>query len=140
MVSMEESLAYICRLFSINILYSYGSRSIEVKEFLAGKRDVLDDSESDLDIGAKLIPQVHITIKEKVRLTEELEVLFRHNRVDLAFFHEVDPFVAANIVRGERLYCRDTVKADEFDLYILRRAGDLISLEREREALILGEE
>jgi hypothetical protein len=27
---------------------------------------------------------------------------------------------------------------DEYDLYILRRAGDLAPLERERKALILG--
>ena len=47
--------------------------------------------------------------------------------------------MAANIVRGERLYARDEHETDEYDLYVLRRAGDLIPLERERLALILGE-
>jgi hypothetical protein len=61
-------------------------------------------------------------------------------RVDLVFLREADPFLAANIVRGERLHARDSYSADECDLYVLRRAGDLAPLERERMALILGEE
>jgi hypothetical protein len=48
-----------------------------------------------------------------------------------------DPFLAAEIVRGERLYARDACEADEYDLYVLRRAGDLAPFERERMALIL---
>ena len=53
---------------------------------------------------------------------------------------DADPFLAANVIRGERLYARDAYKADEYDLYVLCRAGDLAPLERERMALILGEE
>jgi hypothetical protein len=52
---------------------------------------------------------------------------------------EADPFLAANVVRGERLYAENEYRADEYDLYVLRRAGDLAPLERERMALILGE-
>ena len=51
---------------------------------------------------------------------------------------EADPFLAANIIRGERIYSRDEYQADEYDLYILRRAGDLAPLERERIAIIMG--
>jgi hypothetical protein len=60
-------------------------------------------------------------------------------RVDLVVLQEADPFLAVEIIRGERLYVRDEYEADEYDLYILRRAGDLAPLERERQALILGE-
>ena len=60
-------------------------------------------------------------------------------RVDLTSLADTDPFLAANIVRGERLYAREAYEADEYELYILRRAGDLAPLERERMALILGE-
>ena len=41
-------------------------------------------------------------------------------------------------MRGERLYARDAYWADEYELYVLRRAGDLAPLERERMAMILG--
>lgn len=59
--------------------------------------------------------------------------------MDLIVLPEADPFLAANIIRGERLYCSDAYLADEYELYILRRAGDLIPLERERIALIMGD-
>jgi hypothetical protein len=71
---------------------------------------------------------------------QALEDLFGVARVDLVILREADPFLAANIVRGERLYALDPYAADEYDLYVLRRAGDLAPLERERMALILGEE
>jgi hypothetical protein len=59
--------------------------------------------------------------------------------VDLVILSEADPFVAAEVIRGERLFADDTRLADEYELYILRRAGDLVSLERERMALVLRE-
>ena len=59
--------------------------------------------------------------------------------MDLVILPEADPFLAANVVRGERLYAENEYRADEYDLYVLRRAGDLAPLERERMALILGE-
>ena len=40
----------------------------------------------------------------------------------------------------ERLYAEDEYLADEYELYIFRRAGDCAHLERERVALILGED
>ena len=46
-------------------------------------------------------------------------------------------FVAAEVIRGERLFARDEVEADEYDLYVLRRAGDQAPLERERMALVM---
>ena len=52
---------------------------------------------------------------------------------------EADPFLAAKIIRGERIYCRDQLQADEYDLYILRRGGDLILLEKERLSLVMKE-
>lgn len=78
------------------------------------------------------------SIKDKVNLTLALEEFFSVGRVDLVIILEADPFLVANIIRGERIYCRDEYKADEYYLYILRRAGDCVPLERERIALIMG--
>jgi hypothetical protein len=52
---------------------------------------------------------------------------------------EADAFLAAGVIRGERLFARDEEVADEYDLYVLRRAGDLAPLERDRMARVLGE-
>lgn len=137
--SLKERLGQICSRYGIEILYAFGSRSQEIKEWLEGKKQRLDQKESDADLGAKRRRGVRLSVQQKVQLATELEDLLGANRVDLCLIDETDPFVAAEIIRGERLYCDDEHRADEYDLYILRRAGDLVPLERERMRLSLGE-
>lgn len=126
-------LEKLCEQFSIDILYVFGSRSQEAARFV-WEGHPMPDSPSDLDIG--VLPARPLTARQKVELMIALEDFFNVNRVDLVLFSEADPFLAANIVRGERLFTRDTCQADHYELYILRRAEDLIPLERERLALI----
>lgn len=132
-----EALARLCDKFRVNIVYAFGSRAGEVKEWLKGKRSDLPAGPPDVDVGVK---GADLSVRDKVRLTLGLEKLLGVTRVDLVCLDDADPFLAANVIRGERLYARDTYAADEYDLYVLRRAGDLAPLERERIALILGEE
>ncbi|MEK7328707.1 MAG: nucleotidyltransferase domain-containing protein [Chloroflexota bacterium] len=132
-----ELLAELCRQYEIDILYVFGSRALEVADWLADKRPALAPGPADVDVGVKSAK--HFTVHDKVRIAIALEDLLSVNRVDMVSLSEADPFLAANVIRGERLYSRDTYLADEYDLYILRRAGDLAPLERERMALILGE-
>jgi hypothetical protein len=96
----------------------------------------LRESPSDLDIAALPADGVRLSVREKVEISSELEALFQVPRVDLVLFNEADPFLAANIIRGERLFCADVLAADEYELYVLRRAGDLAPLERERLSLL----
>ena len=134
-----EACARLCREFEIDILYAFGSRSREVREWFEGTRAGLSPGPADVDIGVKPAPGVHLSVHDKVRLTLALEDLLGVTRVDLVSLADADPFLAANVIRGERLYARDDYQADEYELYVLRRAGDLAPLERERMALILGE-
>jgi predicted nucleotidyltransferase len=140
MSDRAESLARLCKEFRVDILYVFGSRASEVKEWLVGDRLNLPPDLADVDVGVKTAREVRLSVRDKVRMAMALEDLLGVTRVDLVCFSDADPFLAANIVRGERLYARDTYEADEYDLYVLRRAGDLAPLERERMALILGEE
>ena len=139
MQQRKEALERICRRFQVVILYAFGSRAQEIREWLAGERSDLPPVPSDVDIGVKAAPGVHLSVHDKVQLALALEDLLGVNRVDLVCLEDADPFLAANIIRGERLYAQDEYLADEYDLYVLRRAGDLAPLERERMALILGE-
>ncbi len=89
---------------------------------------------SDVDLGA--------LFREPVPLAELLELEERLGKalsvpVDLVDAGRASAFLALDIVRGERLYCADEDKADEFDLYVLRRAGDLEPFERERRRVLL---
>jgi predicted nucleotidyltransferase len=139
MTERIEALAQLCRQFKIEILYAFGSRAQEIKEWLTETYSRPPTGPSDVDMGVKVVPETTLSVHEKVRLALALEDLLEVTRVDLVCLSDADPFVAANIVRGARLYARDSYQADEYELYILRRAGDLAPLERERIALILGE-
>jgi hypothetical protein len=92
---------------------------------------------SDVDIGVKALTGTKWTVDDKVELALALEALLGVYRVDLVALEDADPFLAANIIRGERLFTVDDEQADEYDLYVLRRAGDLAPLQRERIALVL---
>jgi hypothetical protein len=72
--------------------------------------------------------------------TLELEEELEHTlggRVDLVDVARAGAFVALAVVRGERIYCREPLEADRFELYVLRRAGDLLPFERARQAALL---
>lgn len=135
-----EALAQLCDKFHVDILYIFGSRAGEVREWLAGRRSDLPPGPADVDAGVKVARRGQLSVRDKVCLALALEDLLGVMQVDLVCLADADPFLAANIIRGERLYARDAYEADEYDLYVLRRAGDLAPLERERMALILGEE
>lgn len=120
-------------------MYAFGSRCKELKRCIDGEETIQNTISSDADIGIKTSKDSYLSVRDKVRLMMELEDLFKVDRVDLVILTEADPFLAANIIRGERLYCEDDYIADEYELYILRRAGDLAPLERDRLSLIFGE-
>jgi predicted nucleotidyltransferase len=131
---MRTRLVALCKAHGIQILYSFGSHASEALELVGGRRVTLTQTGSDLDIGVK--PEGSLGIKDKASIALELEELFAVPRVDLVSIPEADPFLAANIIRGERLYAADAHAAAEYELYILRRAGDLAPLERERLSLL----
>ena len=132
-----QKIEQICRKYQVKALYVFGSRSAEMLQVLQDNIYEFKPSQSDLDIS--ILTRFQLSVDDKVNLTLELEELFKGPRVDLVVLQEVDAFVAANIIRGERIYAEDSYLADEYDLFVLRRAGDLAELERERMAMILQE-
>ncbi len=135
MSDRATALAGVCAQYGIEILYAFGSRGREVWEWLTGAAE-LSAGPSDVDLAVK--PARELEVFEKARLAVAFEDLLGVNRVDLVVLPEAGAFLAANAIRGERLYAHDERWADEYDLYVLRRAGDLAPWERERRALILG--
>ncbi len=127
------ALEAVCRRFQLHILYAFGGRGREALGWLHGS--ALSPGPSDLDIGVK--PAELLDVRRKVELAIDLEDLFGVNRVDLVVLPEADPFLAVNVIRGERLFADDSYLADEYDLYVLRRAADLLPFERERQRRIL---
>jgi predicted nucleotidyltransferase len=69
----------------------------------------------------------------QLRFADELTT-----RVDLIDLRTADAFLALDIIRGERLFCRDAALTDTYELFVMRRAGDLEPFERERRRVIMG--
>ena len=138
-----QGLGALCGRFGIATLYAFGSRSREALEWAHGRLQNMSGASqdpscaADVDVGVWPASGQIWTLDDKVKMAIALEDLMNCGRVDLVVLPEADPFVAAEIVRGERLYTRDEYAADEYDLYVLRRAGDLMPLERERLSLLL---
>ena len=139
MKSHHHDLKQICEQFGVHTLYAFGSQAKKIRNFVKGRQDILPLSSSDVDIGVRARSGGKLSITEKVDLALALEDLFGYKRVDLVSLSEVDPFLAAEVIRGERLFTHNAHEADEYELFVLRRAGDLAPLERERMALVLGE-
>ena len=133
----SEALGELCCRHGLAAIYAFGSRGRAVFAMLAGQGGGGETGSADVDIGVRPRSGICLGLDEKVQLTLELEDLIGCARVDLVVLPEADPFVAAEIIRGERLFVENEYESDEYDLYVLRRAGDLAPLERERLELIL---
>jgi predicted nucleotidyltransferase len=126
--------------FHLAEIYAFGSRAKEILARFQGEAPSSPERpQSDVDIGVQPEPGRKLSVEEKVDLAIELEDLLDAPRVDLVVLPEANPFLAADIICGELLYCKDPVEQAERELYILRRAGDLEPLRRERIRLILEE-
>lgn len=138
--SRQDTLAQICRGHGVRSLYLFGSRAREATQWLRGERPALGFGGSDLDVAVLPDPARRWDIQTKVRFAARLEDFFGVGRVDLGLLPEMDPFVAVEAIDGERVYAQDPDLADEYELYLLRRAGDLIPFERRRINVLLGRE
>ena len=90
---------------------------------------------SDLDLG--ILCNEPLALAALIALEDELDSA-TGGRVDLVDLARADPFLALDVVRGDRIYERDGRRLDEFDLHVLRRAADLAPFERERRRMFLS--
>ena len=125
--------------FGLDAIYLFGSRAKEVSAFLRSKRRLDSAARSDVDVGVMPAPGQRLSVRDKVRLAIALEEMWDVNQVDLVVLPQASPFLAVDIVAGERVYTRDAYTMDEYELYVLRRAGDLEPFERERRRRLLWE-
>ena len=88
--------------------------------------------DSDVDVGVLYVSRQPLA--RTLALEDELGQALSH-KVDIVDAGRAGAFLALEIVRGERIFCRDLTETDRFDLYVLRRAGDLLPFERERQAM-----
>jgi len=145
MASLGEKIQEIAERFQVADVYVFGSQAKEIAaRFQQGTEaeyrlsSSLQGSDSDVDIGVMPCRGVKLKAKERVCLIMELEDLLEVNRVDLVILPEAEPFLALEVIRGELLYAEDLDRQARDELYVLRRAGDLLPFKRQRLRLILG--
>lgn len=122
----------ICDRYSIDAVYVFGSCASEVVSAVKAGRSLMSSTGSDVDVGVLPRSGVSLDPVAKVRLMAEVEDAFGVDRVDLVSLTEAPPFLALEIVRGELLYEANPDRVAEYELFVLRRAGDLVHFERER--------
>jgi uncharacterized protein len=137
-VDLRERLAALARRYGVRDVYAFGSRADEIVGLVHGSDQIRSGPpESDVDIGVRPRYGVPFGVNERVDFTLALEELLDVRRVDLVVLPEAGAFLALAAVSGELLYCEDPTEQAEYELYVLRRAGDLLPFERERRRLIL---
>jgi predicted nucleotidyltransferase len=137
---IQERLCAITRQYGLVAIYAFGSRAIEIATRVSGEEVEAALPSSDADIGVLPACGRRLTARERVELMLELEDLLEVTRVDLVILSEASPYLALDVVRGELLCATDLDAEAEYQLYVLRRAGDLAPFERERWRMILSKE
>nr|NLD40173.1 nucleotidyltransferase domain-containing protein [Actinomycetales bacterium] len=133
--TLAGRIASLALRYDLLAVYVFGSRAAETAErvcsgYPAPPAATMGDS--DVDIGVQPDWRRRLSASERVELMQALEDELGVPRADLVILPEADPFLAAEVVRGELLYARDEIEESELQLYYLRRAGDLAPFFRER--------
>ena len=103
--------------------------------YLFGSRGRHEETEqSDIDVG--VLFRQEESLREVLLLEDALERRLGRP-VDLIDAGRASAFLALDVIRAERVFCADEDRCDEFELYVMRRAGDLAPFERERRRLLL---
>lgn len=138
--ALERDIGRLCRKFGVAELYVFGSRATEIAARVRSEAYVSDESlsTSDADVGVRPLPGAFLDVDSLVGLADELERGLNVPRVDVVLLPMAAPFLALEIIRGELLYCADSDAQAEYELYVLRRAGDLAPFQRLRQDLALS--
>jgi len=131
-------VAAIAARFGVDVLYAFGSRAREALAHVNGRGTFAAGGTSDLDLAALPEEGRLWSLDERVLMTAAFEDMFAAPRVDLMVLSEAPAFLALAAVSGELLFARNAVREANYQLYILRRAGDLAPFERERRAHLLA--
>lgn len=135
-MEMKEKITQFATQYRLQMIYAFGSRAKEALDLIEGRIECLTSTSSDLDIGVK--PEKPLTVEEKVEIAIFFEDLFNVPRVDVVVIPDAPIFLALEIVTGEILYKQDATYEAEYQLFIMRRAAELIPYERLKQEMILG--
>ena len=102
MGALQNRLREISDRYRVDIIYSFGSRAHEVRDFLNGQGEWDKSITSDVDLGVKAAPDMaSMSVREKVGLTADLEDLLG-SKPERTRSHRPEPSGAPNGCRPGR--------------------------------------
>ena len=124
----------VCEARTVEAAYLFGSRARDGERVLADGGG--ESGGSDLDIGVLFAEAAGPD--RMASLQVELEDVFAPLRVDLVPLDRVDALFQFRAVDGIRIYARDPGLVDRWELAVMRRAADLLPIQRQLERDLFG--
>lgn len=117
-------------------VYVFGSRADEITAAVRESR-LIEQGGSDIDTAVRPRADRVLSPADTADLASTLERALGGEEVDLLVLPEADAFLALAAIRGNLLFTADTDDQAEYELHVLRRAGDQAHLERERQQIMM---
>lgn len=117
-------------------LYLFGSRAEDGLAVLDGKTVAAAGSDLDVGVVFRSFPIDHHRLAS---LQVALEDRFAPLRVDLVPLQRVDALFQYAAIDGHRVTATDSTAADFYELVVMRRAAELLPIERQLQARMIEE-
>jgi predicted nucleotidyltransferase len=121
--------------YGLLALYLFGSRADDGLRLLRG--EPIDSSGSDIDVGVVSLHGEPGPL-ELGDMQSELSDVFSPLTVDLVALQKLDPLFQFRAVDGHRISVSDRHRADIFELEVMRRAAELLPVQRRIERDLFG--
>jgi predicted nucleotidyltransferase len=129
------TLETLCTEHGVSAVYLFGSRAEAGAARLRG--ETVEPSVSDLDVGV-FFAAGSFTAGQLAALQIGLEQLFVPLRVDLVPLDAVDALFQFRAIEGLRVAAFPPTVANEKELEVMRRAAELLPIQRELEQYFFG--
>jgi hypothetical protein len=134
-VDRRNQLERACRSHGVEAVYLFGSRQGEGLRLLDGTPP--ERGLSDLDVGLFFGARV-LDPEALAGLQVAMEDVFSPLRVDLVPLDRVDALFQFKAIDGHRVYAADSGRVDRWELQVMRRAAELLPVQRAIERQLFG--
>jgi predicted nucleotidyltransferase len=121
--------------FGLLAVYLFGSGADDGQRQLAGQP--VEPEGSDLDVGI-VFREETVDFSSLSRIQLCFQDIFDPLAVDLVPLQKVDPLFQFRAIDGHRVTVSDSHRADIFELDVMRRAAELLPVQRQLEREIFG--
>ena len=131
----QKALEDIRDNYGLLAVYLFGSRADDGLRLLRGES--VNPGGSDLDIGIVFL-QREPRLSQLGSIQSELSHLFDPLATDVVPLQKVDPLFQFRAIDGHRIDAADAHRADLFELDVMRRAAELLPVQRHLERDLFG--